>query len=271
LENDEGTGENAPVSNVWLTERTITVTGALDSEASIGVTMVAWDEEEDDYVPHLGVFAQAYEDEENAANTYNEGKLTADDVECFTSDNDGYTVILNSDGRAELVRRVAATGVTLNTNTLSLTIGGSETLTATVAPGNATDKIVTWSSDNTAVATVDGSGKVTAVAPGTATITVTTADGGFSATCAVTVYGVKGVWKSGKLTANVAVSDPAKTLLLAAVYDAGGRQVSVKVISLEAGKTEYATGLSKQNGYTYKLMLVNKTTFAPLFAAWSEK
>ena len=78
------------------------------------------------------------------------------------------------------------TGVTLDKKTLSLFPGESDALTATVAPKNATDKTVTWSSDNEKVATVNG-GTVTAVAPGTATITATTTDGGFTATCAVTV------------------------------------------------------------------------------------
>lgn len=81
---------------------------------------------------------------------------------------------------------VAVTGVTLNKTALSLKAGASETLTATVAPSNAANKNVTWKSSNTAVATVSG-GKVTAVKAGTATITVTTADGNKSATCTVTV------------------------------------------------------------------------------------
>ncbi|RRD54666.1 Ig-like domain-containing protein, partial [Tannerella forsythia] len=54
-------------------------------------------------------------------------------------------------------------------------------------PATATNKKVTWTSSNTAVATVDGSGTVKGIAPGTATITVTTADGGKTATAAVTV------------------------------------------------------------------------------------
>ena len=84
---------------------------------------------------------------------------------------------------------VPATGVTLNKSTISLyrnTNPRSETLTATVAPANATNKAVTWSSSNTAVATV-ANGVVTAVGNGTATITVTTTDGSKTATCAVTV------------------------------------------------------------------------------------
>ena len=82
---------------------------------------------------------------------------------------------------------VAVTGVSLNKSSLSLEEGGSETLTATVTPSNATNKTVSWSSSSSAVATVDNSGKVTAVKAGSATITVTTADGGKTATCDVTV------------------------------------------------------------------------------------
>ena len=78
------------------------------------------------------------------------------------------------------------TGVTLNKNTLTLEIGGTTTLTATVAPENATDKTVTWESDKTNIATVDKNGKVTAIKDGTAIITAKTANGK-TATCTVTV------------------------------------------------------------------------------------
>ena len=82
---------------------------------------------------------------------------------------------------------IAVTGVTLDQSTLALTVGGeAKTLTATVSPDNATNKAVTWTSDKPAVATV-ADGKVTPVGAGTATITVTTVDGGKTATCVVTV------------------------------------------------------------------------------------
>ena len=82
---------------------------------------------------------------------------------------------------------VAVTGVSLNKQTLSLVEGDSETLTATVAPSNATNKAVSWKSSDASVASVDNSGKVTAVKAGSATITVTTTDGSKTATCSVTV------------------------------------------------------------------------------------
>ncbi len=84
---------------------------------------------------------------------------------------------------------VDETGVSLNKTSTTLAVGGTEAMTATVATSDATDLRVTWSSSNTAVATVDSNGKVTFIAPGTATITVTTTDG--SSTCAVTVKAVE--------------------------------------------------------------------------------
>ena len=78
------------------------------------------------------------------------------------------------------------TGVTLSETTKTIKIGEEFTLTATVSPDDAADKTIMWTSDNSNVAIVD-EGKVTAVAAGTANITVTTKDGGKTATCAVTV------------------------------------------------------------------------------------
>ena len=96
--------------------------------------------------------------------------------------------------------KVAVTSITLNKATAPMLIGGTETLTVeTVAPDNATDKTVTWTSDNTAAATVDEStGAITGVAAGTATITATAKDGsGVTATCTVYVGLL-----SGKFTIN---------------------------------------------------------------------
>lgn len=82
---------------------------------------------------------------------------------------------------------VPVSGVSLNKDTVSLLVGGTESLTATVAPADASDKTVTWMSSNEAAATVMSSGVVTAAGVGTATITATTADGGLTAACVVTV------------------------------------------------------------------------------------
>ena len=116
------------------------------------------------------------------------GTPTADGTSTFTvtatnnagSDSREFTLTVNK-------ATVSVTGVTLNKNVLSLVESASETLTATVEPDNASEKGVTWNSDNPAVATVDQTGKVSAVKEGTANITVTTNDGSKTASCAVTV------------------------------------------------------------------------------------
>lgn len=81
---------------------------------------------------------------------------------------------------------VAVTGVELEASK-SIKIGEDATLTAKISPENATNKAVTWKSDKEEIAKVDATGKVTAVAPGTATITVTTDDGKKTAECKITV------------------------------------------------------------------------------------
>ena len=82
---------------------------------------------------------------------------------------------------------IPVTGVSLDESSITLDVGGNQTLTATVTPEDATNKKVRWSSDNEDVATVSEDGVVTAVAGGTAVITATTHDGLFTASCTVTV------------------------------------------------------------------------------------
>ena len=77
--------------------------------------------------------------------------------------------------------------VSLDKTEIILSVGETSTLSATVLPDNATDKTVTWSSSKTSVATVSPSGVVAGVSSGYAVITVTTIDGGKTATCSVTV------------------------------------------------------------------------------------
>lgn len=115
------------------------------------------------------------------------GKVTAISVGTAvitaTSQEGGYVAVCT----VSVVRPV--TSISISKSSYSLTMGEktSVTLTATVNPSNATNKKVTWKSSNTKVATVDANGKVKAVGPGTANITVTTVDGGYSRTCKITV------------------------------------------------------------------------------------
>ena len=83
---------------------------------------------------------------------------------------------------------VPVTGVSINGGSNQVKVGATTQLTANVAPANATNKAVTWSSDNPSIATVNPStGLVTGVDDGVVTIRVTTADGGYTATYTVTV------------------------------------------------------------------------------------
>lgn len=82
---------------------------------------------------------------------------------------------------------VSVTGVKLDKTSIELEINHSSNLYATVLPANATNKAITWASGDESIATVDNNGAVTAVSQGETDITVTTADGQFTATCAVKV------------------------------------------------------------------------------------
>ena len=94
------------------------------------------------------------------------------------------TVTVSDGGGSETV---AVTGVTLSNNSLELEVGDTFQLSAPVSPSNATNKSVTWSTGENLFATVSESGLVTAVNAGTTNVTVTTVDGGFTASCTVTV------------------------------------------------------------------------------------
>ena len=93
-------------------------------------------------------------------------------------------------GDAPIDEPVVVTGVSLSESALTLTEGETATLIATITPADADDKSVTWTSSDEAVATVTANGEVTAIAEGKAVITVTTNDGGFTATCEVTVKSI---------------------------------------------------------------------------------
>ena len=93
---------------------------------------------------------------------------------------------------------VAVTGVSLSQSEVTLNVNESVTLTATVSPENASNKNVSWSSNDETVATVDTNGLVKALKAGTATITVKTEDGEKTATCSVTVTSMVKLELKGK-------------------------------------------------------------------------
>ncbi|MBQ3545904.1 MAG: Ig-like domain-containing protein [Lachnospiraceae bacterium] len=161
----------------------------------------------------------------------------------------------------EGIKLIPATGVSLDKTSVTINKGASTTLTATVLPSDASDKSVTWSSSNTAVATVSG-GKVTGVGGGTATITVRTADGGHTASCTVTVnVPPTGV---GLNTNAVTINKGASTTLTATVYpgDASNKSITwsssnTSVVTVNGGKvtgvgngTATITVKTAEGGYT---------------------
>ena len=127
-------------------------------------------------------------DKTDVATVDGDGKVTAvkagEAVVTVTTEDGGKTASCKVTVKAKAVN---VTEVTLDRTELTLTEGETETLTATVKPDNADNRKVTWSSDKTEIATVDGTGKVTAVKPGEAVVTVTTEDGGKTASCKGTV------------------------------------------------------------------------------------
>ena len=127
-------------------------------------------------------------DKTDVATVDGAGKVTAvkagEAVVTVTTEDGGKTATCKVTVKAKAVN---VTEVTLDKTELTLTEGETETLTATVRPDNADNRKVTWSSDKTEIATVDGAGRVTAVKAGEAVVTVTTEDGGKTASCKVTV------------------------------------------------------------------------------------
>ncbi|HBH09063.1 MAG TPA: hypothetical protein DDX40_06660 [Rikenellaceae bacterium] len=127
---------------------------------------------------------------------------------------------------------VSVTGVRLNKSVLSLAVGESETLVATVMPERATDQSVTWQSSNKNVATVNQNGLVTAVGAGSAVIGVKTTDGEFTATCALTVTTVV---KEYTLTVNCVTSG-----------------ATIKVLEYVAGQTTVRDAVDYTGPMTFK-------------------
>ena len=104
-----------------------------------------------------------------------------------TTKDGGFKATCEVTVRNEEVSVVKVTGVSLDKTTAELKINESVELKATISPADATNKEVTWTSSDEKIAKVDANGKVTAVGEGNATITVTTKDGNFNATCEVIV------------------------------------------------------------------------------------
>ena len=182
---------------------------------------------------------------------------------CVVTDGNSNGVTSQAATLTVTAATVSVTGVSLDKTELSLTVGGTETLTATVAPDNATDKTVTWTSSNPSVATVEN-GVVTAVAPGTAVITATTQDGNHTATCAVTVrpdippanpnYRITvEATQGGTVTADPTAAKAGTTVTLTPVPDRGYQVGSVAVTD----RFGDAVAVTEQANGTYTFTMPN--------------
>lgn len=130
------------------------------------------------------------------------------------------------------VNSIATTGVSVSPTAVSIFATQTQQLTATVLPANASNKAVTWTSNNTSIATVSTSGLVTAVAPGAATITVRTVSGNFTATSAITVKGQEPY-------TGTAISLPG--VIQAENYDKGGQNIAYNDADASNNGNQYRT------------------------------
>ncbi len=170
----------------------------------------------------------------------------AADNDCSAA-NDG-SVTWSNDPLNAAMGIVAVAGITLDKSALSLTAGGeTATLTATVLTEDATDKTVTWSSSNETVATVSD-GIVTPVSEGETDITVTTAEGGYTDTCKVTVSAQETV-KISNIQVNYDLKNPVPNYKFSEdvttyhiVRADGPTSYAIKITASElpAGKTVFA-------------------------------
>ena len=152
--------------------------------------------------------------------------------------------------KKEKVKSVSVTEVGLNKTSTTLIEGETETLVATVMPENATDKSVVWESGNESAATVSQEGLVTAVGEGKATITVKTNDGGFSASCEVTVnkkvIAVTGVKLSA---ASMTLREGEKGTLTATVEPANATNKNVEWWTSDLDVVSVISTSGSSNGY----------------------
>ena len=133
---------------------------------------------------------------------------------------------------------VSVTSVKVNNPSITINVGDSKNISYTVSPSNATNKVITFTSSNTKVATVNGSGTVKGVGAGTATITLKSKNGK-TATCTVTV--------KKKTT-----TTPTTTTTYTLTYNANGGSVSPTSKSLKSGASYGSLPTPTRSGYTFK-------------------
>lgn len=137
------------------------------------------------------------------------------------------------------------TGVTLNKSSLNLGVGGSEVLSATVLPADATNKQVTWLSSTPSIATVSQSGVVTGVKEGTTQISVITAEGSKTAICSVTVSGQTPITPTEPGTQTGGIIDPATGKTAAVTFS--GMEIELDYTSTAYNGSDKEPGVSIQD------------------------
>ncbi|RYY15304.1 MAG: T9SS type A sorting domain-containing protein, partial [Cytophagaceae bacterium] len=160
--------------------------------------------------------------------------------------NQAYNLVVST------TQAVSVTSMSVSPTSASLAVGAAQQLAATVAPSNATNKNVAWSTSNANVATVNSSGLVTAVAAGSATITATTQDGGKTATSAITVTSSQAAgtisarkvstaptingslsettWNLTQTVGKATIGTPNNTVTFGVMWDAANLYVGAKVL-----------------------------------------
>lgn len=189
----EGTLSNGTTPNITEQPYDYTVTEGEDAtftvEASAGseTPTYQWQQSTDNGSSWTNI-----ESETNASYTINSTNTSMNGYQyrCVVTGSGGVSVISQTATLTVQAKpaSVPVTGVKLNKDSLTLQEKGSDTLTATVEPADATNQDVIWKSSDTSIATVSADGTVTAISAGTATITATAKDGsGVSASCTLTV------------------------------------------------------------------------------------
>jgi GH25 family lysozyme M1 (1,4-beta-N-acetylmuramidase) len=152
------------------------------SQGAVGYEVYKAAEKEGTYALLTTVTSIGYSDTGLAAGTSCYYKIRAYSNITGKKVYSGYTDIVSG-----TIPIINVTSVSLNKNESAITLGSTEQLTPSITPLNATNQKIAWKSSDENVATVDTEGYVTSVNTGTAVITVTTADGNYSADCIITV------------------------------------------------------------------------------------
>ena len=234
----------------WPEELTLTsisseLPGFGGSDYNLNNGKVYWSEENVENITVSGLLTAVFTIPANtAAGTYEIGIKDVEITSDYGIPYDDAKALTASAALTISAAPVAVTGISLSKSETALTVGASETLTATVSPENANNKNVSWKSDDTAVATVDQNGKITAVGKGSATITATTEDGKYTATCTVKVSPAPVAANGVTLTPNKATLNVGKKqTLTATVLPADATNKNVTWVSSDTSVATVENGV----------------------------